>query len=132
MSAHASSIAVYLLPTRPSSCGVPLEDTPRTMTPKLGSDLSVALTSRDPDPHLNAAPQVEALVKMDAEFAGPAWMFGTRSYQALSDGSFLAIYNDPKARLPQKDYFSIFLNSSFTLQENRWSATTFVAETSFV
>jgi len=36
---------------------------------------------------------------MDAEFSGPAWMFGTRSYQALSDGSFLAIYNDPKARL---------------------------------
>lgn len=47
-----------------------------------------------------AAPQVEALVNMDAEFSGPGWMFGTRTYQALSDGSFLAIYNDPKARNP--------------------------------
>ena len=37
---------------------------------------------------------------MDAEFGGPAWMFGSRTYQALSDGSFLAIYNDPKARMP--------------------------------
>ena len=47
-----------------------------------------------------AALQVEALVEMDAEFSGPAWMFGGRTYQALSDGGFLAIYNDPKARMP--------------------------------
>ena len=43
-------------------------------------------------------PQIEPLVKMDAEFSGPGWVFGTRTYQALSDGSFLAIYNDPKVR----------------------------------
>ena len=38
-------------------------------------------------------------MEMKAEFSGPGWMFGTRTYQALSDGSFLAIYNDPKVCL---------------------------------
>jgi hypothetical protein len=42
--------------------------------------------------------QVEPLVKMDAEFSGPAWVFGTRTYQPLSDGSFLVVYNDPKVQ----------------------------------
>jgi len=30
--------------------------------------------------------QAEAVVTREAEFAGPAWMFGSRSYQVLPDG----------------------------------------------
>ena len=30
--------------------------------------------------------QAEALVTREAEFAGPGWMFGSRSYQVLPDG----------------------------------------------
>lgn len=30
--------------------------------------------------------QAEAIVTREAEFAGPAWMFGSRSYQVLPDG----------------------------------------------
>ena len=30
--------------------------------------------------------QAEPIVTREAEFAGPAWMFGSRSYQVLPDG----------------------------------------------
>ena len=30
--------------------------------------------------------QAKAVVTREAEFAGPAWMFGSRSYQVLPDG----------------------------------------------
>lgn len=37
----------------------------------------------------------EALVTREAEFAGPGWMFGSRSYQVLPDGRLLVQYSDP-------------------------------------
>ncbi|KAL3136838.1 hypothetical protein ABBQ38_005546 [Trebouxia sp. C0009 RCD-2024] len=39
--------------------------------------------------------QAEAVVTREAEFAGPAWMFGSRSYQVLPDGRLLVLYSDP-------------------------------------
>ncbi len=45
LSARASSICTYSMPTQPSLCGVTREDTPGTMTPNLGLD------TRLPRPH---------------------------------------------------------------------------------
>ncbi|DBB15202.1 TPA: hypothetical protein ACH3X3_004206 [Trebouxia sp. C0006] len=39
--------------------------------------------------------KAEAVVTREAEFAGPAWMFGSRSYQVLPDGRLLVEYSDP-------------------------------------
>ncbi|KAL3158064.1 hypothetical protein ABBQ32_011673 [Trebouxia sp. C0010 RCD-2024] len=39
--------------------------------------------------------QAEAVVTREAEFAGPAWMFGSRSYQVLPDARLLVLYSDP-------------------------------------
>jgi dipeptidyl aminopeptidase/acylaminoacyl peptidase len=40
--------------------------------------------------------EVRPVLKLDAEFAGPAWMFGSRSYQHLPDGAILAVYSAPE------------------------------------
>ena len=47
--------------------------------------------------HTSTLLQVKAVVEREAEFAGPAWMFGNRSFQLLPDGRLLAKYSDPKA-----------------------------------
>ena len=62
----------------------------------------------DRDIHnLRMRAQVKPLISLDAEFAGPAWVFGSRSYQALPGGGFLVVYNDPKARGEPFDIFGL-------------------------
>jgi hypothetical protein len=38
---------------------------------------------------------VAAVCAKDAEFGGPAWLFGSRSYALLPDGRLLVTYSDP-------------------------------------
>lgn len=40
--------------------------------------------------------EVKPVLNLEAEFAGPAWMFGGRSHQPLPGGAILAVYSAPE------------------------------------